>query len=296
MTTTKQGNAFINDQKKLKGRWKLTVKLANPLGESGFAGHLLGEYPDPFTGKTRRLVNTNLQPLLGYQINYPITIFNPDENRQDYLNVNFLLGHPKVGVEGIDLINLVKANKESNPTYILTNLDEQNMEEDENQDIIDQVLGRLSLNNKIKLHELRALLATLDLNYIDRRYITNPNTEKNKLRSIVKNYARVSVENAIKVKEILNDMENATYIFNIKELIRHGLMVVSYGNYKYDGKVVGMDLESVVATFKSVPDVWNEITKKVSVLLDNEIKKQKEKESINDELSIIEQKQNNDDD
>jgi hypothetical protein len=256
------------------GRWQLSVKLNNnlPNKTDGFSTALISNYDDPFTGLLRVLLDGNKKPLLGFQLTTPTIILNPDKNAFHRNVVNFLLGHPEVGVDGVNLENEVITTKQGNPRYKLISLDNQENVKMDNEEVIDKVISRLIADGPkaIGIDKIRGILAVLDLNYINRRYYGNVSSEKKILVSTLKNFIRQSISNAKRVDEILNDIEFTKYILLVKEMIRFEKLKHTFNSYKYQGEPIGVDLPSVCKWFEDRPDEFNFISTEIKKLQDKE--------------------------
>src|SRR5690606_38936735 len=111
----------------------------------------------------------------------------------------------------------------SNPRFKLINLDYQDISELEEEDQIDKLVGLISLDsgkNALSLEKLRFILSSLNLNYRDAKYISNPKIEKQKLRQTLKKFVRSSIDNTLKVEAVLEELDKAEVLYNIKEMIR----------------------------------------------------------------------------
>lgn len=254
----------VEDKTLLNGVWRLNFKTINRLGPAGFGGYMLSSYKDPVTGMPRHLYNEegNLSP--GYFIETLTTILKPEEDAFHRNLVDWLVGHPQVGVEK----NHAKVNpkylatKDDNPRITLINLDHEDISELEEEDYIDKLVGRIVLDggpNAISLEKLRFVLSRLEMVYRDEKYITNPKIEKEKLRQRLKKYARSSYENAQKINKVLDDLDTAKYIYQIKELNRLGIFNISNGMIKYNGNPLGTSMESVIKYFNDNIDFYKEI-------------------------------------
>lgn len=267
-----KGQSFLEEE--ISGKWELKAILSNNLPDKsdGFSVHMISAYPDPFTGKQRVLVDEDGNMTLGYEVSKVLTILNPDENKKDRNVINFLLGHPQVSVQGVELSFETKKTKKSNPKYILIALDKQNLKVLEDDDQIDMVIAKLISKgrNELSLEKIRAILAVLNLNYINKRHYGNASTEKQILISSLKSFVRQSIENAKRVNGIIEDIENAKYILLIKEMIRFGLMQNNFGSFKYRGEAIALDFEGVVSWLKANPELNAEIQRECIRLQEQE--------------------------
>lgn len=258
--------SVVKDPKRMTGVWELKIDVKNAQGLKAFGGKILSDYIHPLTGKRVHLINMDNQIELGLHLARPTTVYRPDDNPMDRRIVDWLLCHPKVGVEGIDITDGLKAKKESNPLIHLKNVDRQEMGLIDNEDKIDVIIGRLSDNNPktgISLERLRYLLAYFNLPYFDIRYIKNKETEKKFLRQKIKNFARnINSDgslNAEKVEAVLNEIDNLRYNYEFKEMLRNSVIKESHGIYKYNNVPLGSTDDSVISFFKNNLEVYTEM-------------------------------------
>tara|TARA_R110000772_G_scaffold240754_8_gene353047 strand:- start:2758 stop:3600 length:843 start_codon:yes stop_codon:yes gene_type:complete len=259
----------------INGTWKLVYKTTNNLGVAGFSGRFLSSYPDAITGQDRHLENRNGQFVPGYFIQKIVTMLHPTSNREHRKVIDWLVGHPEVGVEvsQTKLSARYIEDKRSNPRIKLVNLDFEEIEDLEQEDFIDKLIGLLSLDTGAKsvgLKKLRYVLAQLNMTYREAKYLTQPVIEKQKLRKTLKTFVRSSLDNAKKVELILDNLDAAQFEFELKEMLRVGVLDISNGMYLYLGNPLGMSKESVRDYFSNNPDLKVELTEK----LYNELKKE----------------------
>ena len=243
----------------IDGTWKLTYKTIGTLGVAGFGGLLLSQYKNPKNHKDIYRQNPNglrLSHLMISQIN---TIFTPDEDPQDRLDVEWMIHHPDVIVEGYkDLPDVYKKAKKDTAQLTLTALDYQERDEIEEIDFIDRLVGRLSLEGGTKaigLENLRYVLAELNKSYRDARYIKNPATEKKVLRSNLKGFIKGDYKNAKLVHDILNRLPAAKVTFELKEMIRVGVIQESNGMFKYDNIPLGVSIRGILNAWEQEPEL-----------------------------------------
>lgn len=248
----------------LKGTWKLTYKLINHLGVEGFGGRMISTYADPITGKSRVLKDANGRELPGYFIEKQITIFKPEENPQDRVIVDWLVGHPLVGVNNahtkLDKKYLDKKNQ--NPRITIVNLDHEDVVDLQQEDYIDKLVGKISLDNgvnAISREKLRFILSKLGLDYRYEKYRNNKDIEKQKLRKKLKDFVRSSYERAEQVNKILDNLEEAKIVYEIKEMIRLGLISNTGGMFLYEGSPLGISFESIMEKFNNDPEFYGEL-------------------------------------
>lgn len=268
---TETGNRIprtFKEKALLNGIWRLRYKLVNRLGPDGFSGKLLSSYTDPVSGGPRHLYNEYGAQQTGYLIEREVTIFRPDTSAKDRNVLDWLIGHPDMGVEqshdGLDAGYIKR--KESNPRAVLVNLDFQELEELEDEDYIDKLIGRISADSggqAIGIDTLRFILSKLNLRYIEHKYITNPKVEKQMLRKTLKVFVRsgTDTKNAKVVNFLLQNLAEAKYHYEIKEMQRHEILYIANGMYKFEGNPLSTTLDGVVKHFTQHPDFYAELSK-----------------------------------
>lgn len=259
--------SVVIDPKKMSGVWELRIQITNSQGTKAFGGRLLTTYNHPLNGIRSPLVNLNFQEEMGFMIDRPIMRFNPDTNPMDRRIIDWLVSHPEVGIDGVELTKGVSSKKQSNPQITLKNIDRQEMTTIENEDKIDVVIGKLSEDGpkSISLEKLRYLLAYFNLPYFDIRYVKNKTVEKKYLRQKIKSFAR-SLEkdysgklNAERIDDVLSEIENLKYYYEFKEMLRHDIIRENYGIYKFSNVPLGSTEESVILWMKNNLEVYNEM-------------------------------------
>lgn len=258
--------SVVLDPKKMKGTWQVKIEIFNSQGSKAFGGRRLTTYIHPLTGVRVPLIDMDGQATLGYMIDRPTMTLHPDSNKMDRRTVDWLIAHPEVGVEGLEITSLIKSKKQSNPTITLKNLDRQELSHIEDQDSIDVVIGKLSDDNPktgVSLEKLRYLLAYFNLPYFELKWISNKTTEKKVLRQKIKNFARIkSIDgdyNAIHIDAVLNEIDNLKYNYEFKEMIRYDILKESNGMYKYNNVPLGTSETSVINWFKNNLEVYTEM-------------------------------------
>lgn len=265
---TNQKEKKILPEGLIHGTWQLTYKLTNSLGPAGFSGKMITDYRDPFTGTTRFLTNAEGQRLLGHMINSPVEMYHPDRNPDHMKLVDWLVGHPEVGIQNdqCKVSDRILSRKISNPRITLVNLDHQDVTDLEHDDYIDKLVGVISEDHgkkAIGIDRLRFILSALNLNYREEKYITEPKIEKQKLRKRLKDYVRSSYDNAVKVNGIIDNIEAAKLNFEIKEMLRINLLTQSGGTYMYKGNPIGISFESLRSHFDNNPKFYADLTKEL---------------------------------
>jgi hypothetical protein len=258
--------SVVTDPKKMQGVWELKIEISNSQGVKAFGGRMLTAYDHPLTGEIIHLVNLNHKAEMGLNIDRPTMVFYPDTNLMDRRKVDWLLAHPEVGIEGINLKSEINRFKVSNPTIMLKNVDRQEMTNIENEDAIDVIIGRLSDDNPktgLSLERLRYLLAYFNLPYFDLRYINNKTTEKKFLRTKLKNFARIINSdkslNAKKIEEVLDSIDSLKYSYEFKEMLRFSIIIESNGSYKFNNVPLGSTEDSVITWMKNNLEIYTEM-------------------------------------
>jgi hypothetical protein len=258
--------AVVLDPKKMQGVWELKIELSNSQGTKAFGGRRLTTYIHPWTGTRVPLIDLDNQETLGYMIDKPTMRLQPDSNPMDRRIVDWLIAHPEVGVQGIELTDLVKIKKMSNPTITLKNVDRQELSEIDNQDTIDVIIGKLSDDNPktgVSLERLRYLLAHFNLPYFDIRWIKNKTTEKKLLRQKIKNFARGTSAggelNASLIGKVFDDIDNLKYSYEFKEMLRYDIIREANGIYKFNNVPIGSNEDSVINWLKTNLEIYTEM-------------------------------------
>lgn len=235
----------------MAGRWKLSYTTENTLGAIAFGGQMLEPYQNPYTKEMMFPLDEQNKPMPGFWVDKLVAYFVPDklENNEHYNAVAFLLGHPEVMIEGLTIDDQYARFKKSNTKMKLINLDHQDQLELDDQEIIDSMIGRLTLDagvHAVSLEKLQYVLAKLNKPFLDKRYITDNQQLKKQLRKAVKDYARKGAKECLEIENILDNIENAKKTFLIKYLVELGVLVFSAGSFKHDGLVIGFNVESAV--------------------------------------------------
>jgi hypothetical protein len=251
------------------GKWRLLYKVMNTQGPEAFGGFHLPVYPNPFTGEKTYLKNVDGGAKNGYLMDKLVINLNPDEDKNVFYLVHWLICHPDVRVKGVPKLDptIIKKTKD-NTQITLTCLDYVEIEEIEKEDFIDQVVGRISLNNGNKalgLEKVRHIMASLKLQYHDPRHTGM--TEKKILRSKLKNYIRSSYENAQRVHNAIKNLEEAKEHYLFKEMIRHRVLILSNGMYKYNNAPVGTNFDTVLRFWSDHPEVKTSVLEELAPYL-----------------------------
>lgn len=269
--------AVVIDPKKTQGVWELKIDVKNTQGSLAFGGRRLNTYIHPLTGTRVPLIDMDGQETLGFMIERPTMRLHPDVNQMDRRTIDWLLSHPEVGVEGVELTDVISKKKLSNPSVRIKNIDRQEMSAIENEDRIDFVIGKISDDNPktgLSLERLRYLLAHFNLPYFDIRYIKNKTTEKKFLRQKLKNFAR-GIEkdgslNADKIDKIIDEIDGYKYNYEFKEMLRHNIIKESHGMYKYDNVPLGSNDQSVINWMKTNLEIYTNMTAALYPILKTE--------------------------
>lgn len=276
-TEEKKIHRTVKDKNLLKGQWRLKYVLVNRMGAGGFSGRMLTTYTDALTGASRFLHDVNGQRMNGYMIEKQITIFDPENNMQDRNILDWLIGHPDVWVEQehAKLEDRYMDKKNENSRIQLVNLDHQSVENLEEEDYIDRLIGKIVTPNgvhSISLARLRFILAKLNKPYYEAKYMTNEKIEKQMLQKRLKTYVRSGIEKAKEVDKIIENLEAAKIEYEIKEMVRHNILYIANGMFKYESHPIGISTDSVVQYFNQNPDLYNELNSILYKRLQEEIK------------------------
>lgn len=245
----------------IKGKWQLTYKLVNQLGKDGFSGKLISSYTDPFNGRGRHLLDPDGQFMPGYFMDRTERILNPESNPWHTTLIDWLLGHPEVGINNnqVKLDEKYITKKISNPRFKLINLDHQDVTDLDEEDYIDKLIGRLTLEGgpqAISLEKFRFILAKLGLPYRLEKHISVPKIEKQKLRKKLKDHARESKNNSEEINKILDNLQEAQFQYEIKELQRLEIITNNNGMFMCKGNPLGISTESIIKYFINTPDFY----------------------------------------
>lgn len=264
---TKYLKAVVLDHKKMNGVWELKININNTQGTKAFGGRRVTTYIHPLSGLRTPLINVDGQEELGYMIDKPTMRLYPDTNLMDRRIVDWLIANPEIGVEGIELTDLISSKKVSNPSITLKNVDRQELAMIDDQDTIDIVIGKLSSDNPqtgISLERLRYLLAYFNLPYFDLRWIKNKTTERKLLRQKIKTFARGTSPggklNANLISEVLDSIDNLKYNYEFKEMLRHDIIREANGMYKFNNVPLATNEQGVVNWMKNNLEIYSEMT------------------------------------
>lgn len=266
---TKEIVRTVKNDGLIKGRWKLTYTLVNRLGSEGFSGKLISSYTDPFNGKARHLFDPDGAFMAGFFMGRTTMILDPERNPWHTTLVDWLLGHPEVGIDNSQakLDSKYIERKVSNPRFKIVNLDHQDVVDLVEEDYIDKLVGRISADTgsqSIGIEKLRFVLTKLGLQYRIEKLINNPSIEKQKLRKKLKDYVRESYNNAVKVNDILDNLTEAGYLYQIAEMIRFEIITVNNGMFMCKGNSIGISKESIIKYFVNTPEFYTELKLELS--------------------------------
>ncbi len=241
------------------GMWKLTYSLQNTQGVAAFSGKLLSSYADAITGKDRILFDVNGEYMMGFMMDATLKLIDPATNMWNTTLLDWLIGHPQIGVQGIKIDEAYAAVKNTNPRFKLINLNEQEVETIEDNDIIDRMIGTLvAVGPKaLSLLKLRYILAGLNMSYMEFKHIKKPIIEKKVLTNTIKTYVRQGTEQTAKVQNVLDHLEDAQWSYELRELLRYKYIVKTNGSYKYNNIPLGISPESIINWFKQNADVYD---------------------------------------
>lgn len=257
--TIVQNKNSVLELKDINGVWKIEYKVINPMGASAFYGRGLAAYHDPETGRLVRRPKAGGGYYHIFMISRPVMLLNPEENIQDRLDIEWLINHPEIMVEGYhNYPGKYKNAKNTNSRIKLIALDHQEMENIQKENVIDKMIGRLSLEggrDAIGLERSRYILAQLNQSYRDSRYISNPKVEKELLRKKLKDYVRSSYENALKFEKVVNEIDDAKDTYLLKEMIRLHVVEIHNGMYKFGKYNLGISVAGVKEKWNNDPDL-----------------------------------------
>lgn len=250
----------------ITGRWKLIYKYGNSIGPEAFGGKHLGTYASPFDGTKVYRRSVDDKRLNGYMMDRLAVDLFPDENRDHKLLISFLICHPEVTVEGVKKLDPKIAKATQGNKVFLRCVDYLEIEDIEDEDYIDKVVGRLVLDhgpNSIGIDKLRHVLAALNMPYSDNRF--SGEAEKKALRSKLKAWTRKSLENAKKVQEAIDELDQSREVFLFKEMIRLRIIVDHGGLYKFNNIPLGSNYLKVQSFFNDNPEVKAEVLQEYSI-------------------------------
>jgi len=175
-----------------------------------------------------------------------------------------LIGHPEVGIDNshVNIDLRYKTKKSTNPRLKLVNLDHIVTTDIDEQDYIDKLIGKLTLEGgpeSIGLEKLRFILCALNMPYFDSKYMRDKQKEKKLLRSSLKAFVRSSLLNAKKVNKIIDEIGQAKYAYEIREMVRLEVLSIHGGMYKYNSVAIGSALESVIKYFGDNIEIYQEM-------------------------------------
>lgn len=265
----------VADKTLLNGNWKLTYTTTNRSGAAGFGGRMLTSYKDAVTGGVRNLYNNEGLMTPGYFIDTLVTIFKPEEDPYHRVVLDWLIAHPEVGVqkEHIQISQQYHKIKNDNPQITLVNLDHEDVTDLIHEDFIDKLIGKIVIDagpNAISLEKLRFILSTLERPYRDAKYMNDTKIEKQKLRQHLKAFIRSSYENAEKVEKVLENLDKAKFVYQIKEMLRLEILSIHAGMYKYLGNPLGTSTDSIIQYFNNNPEFYKELEGLLYEALKNE--------------------------
>jgi len=267
LTKTKEKSKRLKD---ISGKWKLEYHPTGTMGAENFGGYTLHEFLNPKNHKTIYRRNPNGQAISYYMVAKILTIFRPDENPQDKLDVEWLIHHPEVKVQGYKNVPIEYAKaKQDSAKLTLIALDYQELDDIDEADYIDKLIGRISQTSgvhAIGLSKIRYILSELNRTYRDERYVTDAVVEKKLLATQLKTFVRKSMDNAKAVNKILLDdnMESARVNYEIKEMIRLNIITTNTnGMFKYDGLPIGTSVAGILNMWENEPTLRTDMLKEL---------------------------------
>lgn len=269
MQKTEEKKNLVSNKKYKDDRWKLSVLIDENSVEK-FSLDMLEPYPHPETRQTY-LPSANGKPLKHFIVDKLEIIFKPEEDPTVYKMIDWLLMHPRVRVEGINEEEL-KLNNKIKPDFVFVNLDKRDFTEMDKNNVIDEMVGRLSFAAgpySVGLKKIRYACAMMGIVYKDRRNSKNPETELKHLRNKMKDHIRKSPENAAHFKQILSNAENAARMFALKVLLEEKEIVYEHGVFKYQGKILGANLDNSIGQLQNMPELDAELQDKAKNIMIN---------------------------
>lgn len=253
------------------GNWVLIYKTTNTNGPESFGGKHLGVYKSPFDGSKVFRKSVDDRPLTGFMIDKLSIKLTPDESLDHKLLINWLICHPEVRLEGFKK-NAIKSEilqAKTGRKITLKCLDYIAIEEIDNDDYIDKLIGKLSLDtgkHAIGLEKLRHIMAALNMSYRDNRF--EGESEKKALRSKLKSFARKSLNNAKDVYKVIDDLDGAKDLFLFKEMLKHRVIQDFGGQYKYNNVPLGTTSDNVFVFFNNHPEVKANVLQDLYKIID----------------------------
>jgi hypothetical protein len=113
-------------------------------------------------------------------------------------------------------------------------------------------------------------LAKLNLQYRDDKYVRNIDVEKPKLRKRLKDFVRRGMEQAKLVNAVLDNLKEAQYEYEIKEMIRLNILLNQGGIFKYEGEILGLNVDSVINYFNNNTDFYSQISQQLYLAIKKE--------------------------
>lgn len=243
----------------LSGRFVLEKKI-NPSKIKKF--HVTNIPSEVPYGKSEReyFKNDIGQPLKSLLINKIFTHFDPDRNVNDLHNVKVLMNHSNVRIESMtaeEHRKLFKENlKVSNPQWILKNIDKAQDEEFERENLIYKVQNMIRNDGQFSSKQLNFICSALDIPYSIKE--TFEDSKKNALIRKISKWSN-NFDNAKKLEALLEDINEAEYIFYINNLMRFELIVNKGGLYKFhnDPKPIGASQGQIIDYFKENREIYD---------------------------------------
>lgn len=238
------------------GRWKIIYKYGNSIGPEAFGGKHLATYRSPFDGTKVWRRSVDNKALTGFMLDKLSIDLKPDTNPDHKLLISWLICHPEVQVEGVPKLNELIVNSKTARKVTLKCIDYIEMEDIDEEDFIDKIIGKLVLDhgtNAIGIDKLRHVLAALNMPYTDSRFTGS--AEKKALRSKLKTFTRKNLVNAKAVNKAIEDLDSSKDRFQFKEMLKHKVLIDMGGLYKFNNVPVGSSYERVTTFWNDNPEV-----------------------------------------
>ena len=249
------------------GKWKLMYTVRNSQGSTAFGGKHLGSFKNPYTGEKTYLRNVDNQTLRGMMIDKLVMNLKPDEDENDKLKISWMICHPEVIVRGVPNLDEEILKKKTGRKIELICLDYVEIEKIDEDDYIDRLLGRLSLEGgpqAIGLEKIKFIMAALGMNYNIPR--STAQIEKKTLRSKLKAFSRKSIANSKLVNQAIEEMDESREHYLFKEMVRMRVLELSNGVYKFNNVPVGSSFERSQEFFNNHPEVKTEAIERLANL------------------------------
>lgn len=240
----------------IKGNWELKYEPTNTLGPNAFGGYHIPAYSSPYDQKKVWLKGVNGEAKNGFIMDNLVLSFNPDKFVDHKNKISFLLCHPEIAVVGVPDLDKIVVDSKNARKITLTYKDFAELDAIEEEDFIDRILGKLSLDggkDAVGLTKLRYILAYCGHPYRDVRFTGEK--EKKVLRSKLKKFVKRSYASAQVVENAMKKLDLAKATFEFKEMVRLGILKYDNITYKYNSVPVGVNFDECEAFFNNNPEV-----------------------------------------